>query len=396
MPPVPAAFIDHARSIAESLVAWRRHLHAHPELSGQEVNTARFVAQELRRIGYTPVENVGGTHGVIADLDVGGDRPRVALRADMDALPITEQTELPFASQSPGVMHACGHDAHTAMLLGAAKVLHDNRDQLAAPVRFIFQPHEEMIPGGAADMIAGGALDGVARIFGIHIWSQLPAGRFATRPGPMMAAVNDFDITITGRGGHAAMPEVCVDPVVVAAQLVTALQTIASRTLGFGDAAVVSVTRIEAGTAYNVIPPLAKLAGTVRTFDETVRKRALQRIRELTAGVCAAFGAEGMVEIEAGYPVVINDADETERARAAATAAGIPAEEIGTVEPIGGGEDFAYYQQKLPGVFVFVGGGNEAKGCIWPHHHPRFDIDESALPRGVALHCEYARLAGRA
>lgn len=382
-----------ARNLLETLQNWRRHLHAHPELSGCEERTAAFVAHELRAMGYQPRERVGGEWGVIADLEAGSG-PRVALRADMDALPIQEETGLPFASKNPGVMHACGHDAHTAMLLAAARLLRDRKAALRQPVRFIFQPHEEKYPGGAPGLIRGGALEGVESIFGVHIISVIPGGVVAARSGPFMAAVNQLHIVIHGKGGHAAMPEDAIDPVVIAAQVIQSLQTIVSRSIAPHDTAVVSVTCVEAGTADNVIPPYATLRGTIRTFDETVRQRVLQRVRELATGIAAAHGGRAEVALTDGYPVLVNDENALQRAKAALHALD-PAIHWQELPLQGGGEDFAYYGKHVPAAFVFVGARNDASIPCFPHHHPRFDIDEESMPLGAALLAQYALEHGR-
>jgi amidohydrolase len=382
--------LNEATGLADRIRGWRRHLHAHPELSGQEQNTARFVADELRKLGYEPVEHVGGTFGLTAELTVNDRAPAIALRADMDALAIQEETGLPFASQNPGVMHACGHDAHMAMLLAAAKLLQRHRDRLARSVRLIFQPHEEIYPGGASAMIAAGVLENIESIFGLHIWSQLAVGALGTRTGPFMAGLNDFEIRLTGKGGHAAMPEQCIDPVVVAAQVILALQTVVSRSIAITDQAVVSVTQVEAGTAFNIIPERVTLRGTIRMFDEAVRTRLCGRVRELAEGVAQAYGAEAQVQIEPGYPVLVNDPGAAERALRAARRLGLAQAALQTLPLQGGAEDFAYYCREVPGVLVFVGTRNEAKGCTYPHHHPRFDVDEAVLPVGAALLAGYA------
>lgn len=382
--------IEQARRIQPQLVAWRRHLHQHPELSGQEANTAAFIAEQLRALGYDPRLRVGGGFGLTADLLVAGRPPTLALRADMDALPIHEETGLEYASATPGVMHACGHDAHVAMLLGAARLLRERRERLPQSVRFLFQPHEEKYPGGAPTMIAGGALDGIRSIFGIHICSDLPVGRLGTRPGPFMAAVNPFRIRVSGKGGHAAVPERCADPIVAAAQIVTALQTVVSRNVAPAEPAVVSVTQFHAGTADNIIPPTADLAGTIRSFSDAVRRRACERVTQIARTVAAANLAEAHVEIDDGYPVLRNDPAAVGAALAAAHKVGFRDDQIDTLPPQGGGEDFAYYAERVPAAFVFLGAANQDKDCVYPHHHPRFNIDEDALSLGAALHAAFA------
>lgn len=382
---------NEAASLSEQITAWRRHLHANPELSGHERETAAFVAQRLRELGFQPRERVGGGHGLTAEL-AAGSGPAVALRADMDALPIVEETGLPFASRNAGVMHACGHDAHTAMLLGAATLLAKRKAQLRRPVRLIFQPAEEVFPGGAAPMIAAGALENVSSIFGLHISSQLPTGVLGTRPGPFMAGLNDLDITVVGKGGHAAMPEQCVDPIVVASQIVLALQTVVARSLSMTELAVVSVTRIEAGTADNIIPERVSMRGTIRTYDEAVRARVCTRVREIAVNVAAAHHATVEANLPPGYPVLINDAKITREACSAAEAIGFTSDKVHTLDPQGGGEDFAYYCQKVPGAFAFLGARVESSA--YPHHHPKFNIDEAALPLGAALLAQYAMQSG--
>lgn len=377
-----------ARANAERMTEWRRHLHAHPELSGREVETARFVAERLSEMGYEPRERVGGAHGLTAELSAG-DGPFIALRADMDALPIDEQNDVEYRSTNPGVMHACGHDAHTAMLLGAAQILSKRRGQLKQPVRFIFQPAEEQFPGGAAPMIEAGVLNDVSSILGIHVWSQLPIGVLGTRVGSFMASVNVLNIRVIGRGGHAASPQLCIDPIVAAAQVILALQTVVSRSISLTDSAVVSVTQINGGTADNVIPEYVSLCGTIRTLDEEVREKVCARVRQVAEGAAAALGATAEVDIRPGYPVVVNHPEATTRALTAARSLGLDDEHIRTLDPIGGGEDFAYYCEKIPGAFVFLGAGNSAKGCEHAHHHPRFNIDEDVLPLGAALHAQY-------
>ena len=392
---MPHTLAEAAREMAAQLVTWRRHIHAHPELSGQEEQTARFVTAELRRIGYQPVERVGRTFGVTARLDAGSGEA-VAVRADMDALPVTEETGVEFASRNPGVMHACGHDAHVAMLLGAAQLLAQQKGKLRHPVVLIFQPSEETSPGGALPMIEAGVLDGVARIFGLHVWSEMPLGTLGTRVGPFMSAVSNIEITVTGKGGHAAMPQQCIDPIIVAAETVLALQTAVSRSIAMTDNAVVSVTQVHAGTANNVLPGTAALGGTIRTLSEAVRSTVETRVREIAVGVAQAHGATAAVEIRRGYPALINDRLTVERALAAARSLGFPEDRLLTLPAQGGGEDFAYYAQKAPAAFLFLGARNDAKGCNHPHHHPRFNIDEDALPLGAALLAQFALHAGEA
>jgi amidohydrolase len=391
----PAAdLLASARAIADQLTAWRRHLHQHPELSRQEEQTARYVAGQLRAMGYEPVERIGGTWGLTADLRVGApakdDVPFIALRADMDALPITEATGLPFCSQTPGVMHACGHDAHMAMLLGAAKLLQQRRASLRHSVRFIFQPAEERPPGGAATLIDAGVLDNVAAVFGLHIWSELPLGTLGSRPGPFMAGVDDLQITVTGRGGHAAIPHQAVDAVLAAAEIVTALQSVVARAIAPSDSAVVSVTQFHAGSANNVLPATAQLGGTIRTFDAAVRGAVVGRIRQIAIGIAQAHGASADVQITPGSAPLINNETVLSRAWAAARKLGVRGDDLLDLPPQGGSEDFACYAARVPAAFVFLGARPAAPAMYFPHHHPHFDIDEAALPLGAALHAQFA------
>lgn len=388
-----AATLELARAQSEQLTNWRRHLHAHPELSGQERETARYIAGELRKIGYEPRDGIGG-HGVVAELPRDG-AAWIALRADTDALPIVEDTGVAYASAQSGAMHACGHDAHAAMLLGAARLLYQQRAGLRRSVRLIFQPHEEKYPGGAPGMIAAGVLEGVEAIFGLHITSTLPTGELGTRAGPFMAAVNPVSARIIGKGGHAAMPDQTIDPVVIAAQAILALQTIVSRSVPITEPTVVSITQVRAGSADNVIPGEVSLCGTIRSFSEKVRNHACRRVREIIEGTARTFGGSSEVEILPGYPVLVNDGAIVERAVEAARQIGFAAPTIRTLPPIGGGEDFAYYCERTPGAFVFLGAANPAKNCVYPHHHPKFNIDEDALPAGAALLAEFALSAGK-
>jgi amidohydrolase len=359
------------------MVEFRRDLHMHPELSFEEVRTPAKVAERLESLGLEVRTGVGG-RGVVGRLRGGLPGPTVALRADFDALPIHEENEVPYASRVPGVMHACGHDIHTAGLLGVARVLSEVRSELAGNLVFIHQFAEEVAPGGAAPMIEDGCLDGVDVVFGAHVLSILPYGLVAVTPGPAMAATDIFEITVKGRGGHGAMPHLTVDSVVTASQLVLNLQQIVSRNVDPLEPAVVTVGSLHAGTTTNVIPDSASLRGTVRTFDEEVRKGIESAIERIAKATCAAAGAECEVTYQRGYPALRNHARQTEDIeRVARDLFGDDA--VKTLKPMMGGEDFAYYLERLPGTFFFVGGGNESEGMTWPHHHPRFDVDERSM-----------------
>jgi amidohydrolase len=370
-------------AIRASVVAWRRHLHRHPELSFKEERTSQFVAETLAGFGELQITRPTAT-SVVARLV--GDRPgpTLAIRADMDALPIQEANTHDFVSQTAGVMHACGHDGHTAMLLGAAKVLAGRRRELAGEVRFVFQHAEELSPGGADELVNAGALDGVELVIGAHLWLQLPFGEVGVKTGPLMAANDTFRIGIEGVGGHAAIPQQTVDSIAVAAQVVTNLQHVVSRNVDPLSPAVVSVTRIAGGTTTNVIPGSVELEGTVRTLDPAVRARIPELMERILAGITAAHGARYTFAYERGYRPVINDSRAAELLRRAVVRALGP-ETLVEATPTMGSEDFSAYQQRVPGAFFFIGARNEQRGIVHPHHHERFDLDERALDYGTRI-----------
>jgi amidohydrolase len=365
-------------SLDEQVVAWRRHLHRHPEPSFEEHETARFVAETLSGFGGLEVTRPSAT-SVMARLVGGRPGPVVALRADIDALPIAEDSGVEFASERPGFMHACGHDGHTAMLLGAARVLSEH-ELPGGEVRFLFQHGEELAPGGARDMVAAGVMEGVDLVYGCHLWAPLEYGKVAARPGPFMAAADFFRLEITGRGGHAGLPHTAVDTVAAAAAVVTSLQHLVSRRIDPLQPAVVTVGSFHAGDAPNVIPGRAELTGTARSFDPGVRERIPQLIDEIARGVCAAHGAECSLDFQFGYRPVVNDE------RATALVRDAIGDEAAEIDPIMGGDDFSAFLEHAPGCYAFIGAGGE-----YPHHHPRFRIDERALAIGTRLHVKVAR-----
>jgi amidohydrolase len=368
-------------------IAWRRHLHANPELSFEEHETSRFVEETLRSFGCYEIERPTPT-SVVARLR--GDRPGrvLALRADMDALPIHEEVDLPFASRVPGVMPACGHEGHTAVLLATAKLLGERRAELSGELRLLFQHAEELPPGGARELVAAGVMDGVDAVVGIHLISEYPVGQVAAQGGPLLAAADTVAIEIRGRGGHAAYPHTTVDPVVVAAQAITALQQIVSREVDPLDNAVVSLTRLAAGTADNIIPEVVRMSGTVRTFRAETRASVRSAIERVLRGVTEAHGASFEFEYAEGYDAVVNDADVAEIVAAAARAE-VGEDGVLEVAPIMGGEDFSAYLSAAPGAFFFVGARHDEHGAI-PHHNPNFVIDEASLRTGIAV---FARTA---
>lgn len=370
------------------MVGWRRHLHRFPEVSFHEEETARFVRETLESFGgleiSRPTEN-----SVVARLVGAGPGRTLAVRADIDALPIQEENDFEFASRNPGAMHACGHDGHTAMLLGAAKVLSGMREELNGEVRFIFQHAEELMPGGAEELVQRGVMDGVDAVVGIHLWSHLPAGKVGVTHGPMMAAPDVFNVTIKGRGGHAAMPHQTVDAIAVGAQVVTNLQHVVARETDPLDNVVLSVTRFEGGTTHNVIPGTVEMEGTVRTLDPGVRDRMPGIMERVIQGVTSAHDAGYEFSYDRGYRPLVNDDDLTREVEEAAREV-VGEENVEVMPPSMGGEDFSAYGERAPAAFYLVGAGNEEEGISAPHHHPRFTVDEGALTVGLKMHLAVA------
>jgi amidohydrolase len=371
--------ISRIAEIEGDLVAWRRDFHRHPEVAFHEERTSRVIKEYLEGLGL-PVKTMAGT-GLRADLRGGGDGPTVALRADIDALPLQEQGDKDYISQNPGAAHCCAHDGHMAVVMGVAKVLNSMKDTLPGNVVFLFQPAEELPPGGALGMVEEGALEGVDAIFGLHFWQPMTTGKVGIVKGPMMAAADNFRISVKGRAGHGSMPHQTVDPILAASQLVVSLQSIISRNLDPLKPGVVSFGTIEGGTVYNIIPEEVKLTGTVRSFDTGVQTLARDRLQEITHLTCEAFGAQGEMEYEPGYPPVVNPPEMVDFALDV-VAKTLGRDRIVEIDPVMGGEDFAYFLQKIPGAFLFFGMGD---GQSFPHHHPGFDMDEKALPQAALL-----------
>jgi amidohydrolase len=366
------------------MVEWRRYLHRNPELSYEERRTAAWIAEKLSGFGCEVTTGIGGGHGVMAVIRGGKPGPVIALRADIDALPIQDEKNCDYRSTVPGVMHACGHDGHTAALLGVAAYYSGIQSELAGERRLLFQPAEEVSPGGAVGMIAAGVLDGVDAIYGVHLWSPIPYGKTASKAGPLMAAADEYTVEIIGKGGHGALPHETIDTVVIGSALVQALQTIVSRSVDPLAPSVVTVGSIHAGTTANVIAERCELKGTVRTFDEGIRGRIKERLAALVEQTCAMHGASGKLDYRDGYPAVVNDERETARFfEVAAEAFG--SESVEVAPPIMAGEDYAYYLQRIPGCFMFVGAGNPDCEAVYPHHHPKFDIDERAMLMSARL-----------
>ncbi|MBX8464430.1 M20 family metallopeptidase [Deinococcus sp. RIT780] len=386
------AIQDRVEELRTQLVAWRRHLHMNPEVGFEEHETAAYIEAELRKMPGLSVSRPTAT-SVLAVLKGGQPGRTVLLRADIDALPIHEENTFEFASTRPGVMHACGHDGHTAILLGVAHLMSRDAASVPGEIRMIFQHAEEIGPGGAEELVMNTPLmDGVDVVTGLHLNSQLPAGVVAVKPGAFMAAPDMLELTIRGRGGHGAHPEEAVDPIAVGAQVVTNLQHVVSRMVAAQDALVVSITKFTSGTTHNVIPDTAELMGTVRTFDPALRERAPQLIERVIKGVCDAHGATYDLRYEFGYRPLINTD------WVAAQLKDIALDVVGAdlyrdANPTMGGEDFSAYLEKAPGAYFNVGSGSDGQDSRWPHHHPRFTIDEASLETGVRmLHAAALRL----
>ncbi|WEZ82646.1 M20 family metallopeptidase [Rhizobium sp. 32-5/1] len=372
--------LNRAAELQSEVAEWRRHLHTRPELMFAVENTAAFVEMKLREFGVDEIVTGLGRTGVVGLIRGNlGEGRTIGLRADMDALPMTETSGVPWASTTPGKMHACGHDGHTAMLLGAAKYLAETRNFNGA-VAVIFQPAEEG-GGGGNEMVKDGMMErfAIEEVYGMHNMPGMPIGEFGTRVGPIMASTDEFTITLQGRGGHAAQPHKTIDPIVIGAQLVGALQTIPSRTADPLASVVVSVTKFNAGFAHNVIPEQAVLAGTVRTLRADVRDMAETRIREIAQNIAAAFGATVQVWYGRNYPVTVNHRAETAHAIEAAASIAGETKVISDIDPMMGGEDFSYMLLSRPGAFIFMGNGDTA-GL----HNPNYDFNDEAIPHGIS------------
>jgi len=363
--------------IYSEVVDIRRDLHMNPELSHTEVETPKKIASYLEKEGIEVRTKVGG-RGVVGVLK--GEKPgkTVALRADFDALPIQEENDVEYKSRVPGVMHACGHDLHTATLLGVAKVLSEHRDKLEGTVVFIHQHAEEVIPGGAKFMVEDGCLDGVDVVYGAHVSSIDPLGSIGLKEGNSMASGDTFEIEISGKGGHAATPHLTVDPLVVGSQVLLNLQPIVSRQVDPLKPAVVSVTTFQGGDSFNVTPDTARLAGTVRTFNEDVRDMIEASIENIVVSTCNALGAKVLFKYTRGYPAVKNHPEETHRIERVAKEI-FGEEKVKYIPAQMGMEEFSYYIQELPGTFFHVGGALEDENAVFPHHHPRFNVDERVM-----------------
>jgi len=376
--------VDLTKGIEADIIRLRREFHAFPEPGNEERETSARIKSSLRSFGVEDVRSVAGT-GVVADLRRDEKLPTIAFRADMDALPIREATGVPYASRNSGLMHACGHDAHMAMVLGAARLIAAHRDRLKKNVRFIFQPCEETPPGGATRMIEGGCLDCVGEIYGFHVDSSLPAGTIAARVGPAMAAADRMRVTLTGAGGHAARPHETSDLVFTAARALAALEALPCRRINPAEPSVLSFCSIHAGNAYNIIPEKLELQGTIRTISDETCTRIKELIDEILEGVCKPAGAKFSVGFFDRYPVTVNDAEAVGRVGEVVRA--LFGDEPGLVEAElkMGAEDFSFYAQRVRGAFINLGTAGAEAGSHEPHHSPRFNVEESALWKGTAV-----------
>jgi amidohydrolase len=383
-------FLEQAKELFPYTQALRRDFHLHPELGFREVRTSGIVAKELQTLGIEVTKGVGKT-GVVGYLEGAKPGPTVLLRFDMDALPINEDTGAEYTSLNPGVMHACGHDGHTAIGLTVAKILNAHKNELAGNIKFCFQPSEEGSNGeevgGAEMMMRDGVLDSpkVDMTLSLHLWNEKPLGWVHVAKGPVMAGAEQFKIKIIGRGGHGAIPNQTIDPVVCAAQIITATQSIVARNVGPLETAVVSITMVNGGTAFNVIPQEVVLEGTIRTFDPKVRQVVLKRFDEVVRNLAAAMGCEVDMKVKQLTPALINADHVTAKVQETARALLPNAEHDTNPYLTMGAEDMAYMQEKVAGCYFFVGSNNKERHLDYGHHHPKFDFDEDAMITGVAL-----------
>lgn len=370
--------LSQLNKIKNEIIEIRRHLHMAPELSFKEEKTALYITKYLHSLKNVQVHtNVGG-NGIVANINGNRKGKIVALRADFDALPLLDEKDVPYKSKTPGVMHACGHDGHTAALLGVCKVLSQNTHSFDGCVRFIFQHAEEVAPGGAISMVKAGCLNGVDAIFATHLNAGVPVGQYTYAYGATMAIADKFTITIKGKGGHGAAPHETIDPIVASANVVQNLQQIVSRRLSPLSQAVITVGQINAGTAFNIIADTCTIVGTVRTLSESVQNTIISEIDKILKGMCKSSNTTYVYDYEKGYPATVNTRNETNLVVKSLTSI-VSSKLVKEVRPSMGGEDFAYFLQKVPGCYFNTGAGNVLKGIIYPHHHPKFDIDEESL-----------------
>lgn len=366
----------------EDMTAVRRHIHRYPELSFQEEKTKTYIYDQIKNLPLEIKRDVGG-NGLSARLQVSDDYKTVALRADFDALAIQEENDVEYKSEFDGVMHACGHDAHTAMLITTAKILCEHRDTLPVNVVFIFQHAEEQLPGGAKSMVEAGVLEDVNYVYGIHVSSKYPVGTLGYTYGYKHASADQFTFNVIGRGGHGAEPHQAIDPVVASASLVQQLQTIVSRTVDPLKSAVVTASMFNAGSAFNIIPTKAEVTGTVRTFGKSVQEQVMSRMEGIRKGIEDSFNLKCELDYVKGYPAVLNTDAQVDLLLEATSGGTDFITDFEEAETSMGGEDFAYYLEEIPGAFFNIGTKNETLGTDYPHHHPKFNIDEEGMKAGV-------------
>lgn len=377
--------LNEVKQLHEQVIEWRRHFHQNAELSFEEYKTSDFIEEKLKSFGNIEVSRPTKT-GVIGKIHGKTEGPVIALRADIDALPMTETNDLPFVSVNKGAMHSCGHDGHAAMLLGIAKLFSEKTEQLKGTLVCIFQHAEELPPGGAIEMVRAGVMEGVDEIYGMHLSSNYPTGKFGVVNGPLTSASDRFDIKVIGKGGHSSMPEQCVDTILTAAQIVSGLQNIVARRISAYDTAVLSVCQIHGGDAYNIIPGEVTITGSVRTFSRELRNNMPDMIKEISDGIAASMGAKCEVSYERGYDSVVNDEALTDTAREV-IADWFGQEAVLEIQPVMPGEDFSAFTEAAgcPGVFVEIGTRNEEKGTTRPHHNTTYLMDEDGLYYGTAF-----------
>lgn len=379
------SLLNEVKELHPQIIEWRRHFHQNAELSFEEYKTSDFIEEKLKSFGNIEILRPTKT-GVIGKIHGKGKGPVIALRADIDALPMTETNDLPFVSVNKEAMHSCGHDGHAAMLLGIARIFSRKTEELNGTLVCIFQHAEELPPGGAIEMVRSGVMEGVDEIYGIHLSSNYPTGKFGVVSGALTSATDRFDIKVIGKGGHSSMPEQCVDPIVAAAQIVMGLQNILSRRISAYETAVLSVCQIHGGDAYNIIPGEVTITGSVRTFSKELRSRMPEMIKEISGGIAASMGAECEVSYEKGYDSVINDEALTDTAREV-IADWFGQEAVLEIKPVMPGEDFSAFTEATgcPGVFIEIGTRNDEKGTTRPHHNTAYLMDEDGLYYGAGF-----------
>ena len=385
---------DEINAIYDDMIGIRRHMHMYPELSFKEENTKRYIYDQIKELDLEITRDFGG-NGIVARLHVNDDLPTVALRADFDALPIQDEKDVPYRSKNPGVMHACGHDGHTAMLIATEKILTAHKDKLPVNVVFIHQHAEENLPGGAIGMVKAGVMEGVDAVFGLHLASHLPTGAIGYVRGFTQANADSFSIEVKGKGGHGAEPHRNNDAIVASAHLIQQIQTITSRNVDPLKSAVISVGQFKGGSAFNVMPSAVHVNGTARTFEPDVRELVSRRLEEVCEGVSKSFDVECDINFHYGYPSMKNDLDILDYSLDVVSRDVSFVGELIEREPKMGGEDFAYYAQETPGAFLMLGTGNAELGTDYPHHHELFDIDEEGLKAGVEMFVKFVMNFGK-